>query len=214
MNTAARMESNGLKNKIHLSQDTVDLLALAGKDSWTTPREDKINAKGKGLLQTFWLVVGKTNSSSNGDSTDVSTSNGLREWETDISTEVAVNKLGCGNLRRFIDWNHDVLSRLLKQVVARREARTLRSDADKKRSACDILFEKKQSGETVLDEVCEIITLPPFNAEEARIQQDPENIDLGSEVENQLREFVSNIAALYHDNPFHNFEHASHGKEH
>lgn len=47
MNTTSRMESNGTKNRIQLSQETADLLVAAGKGSWIVPREDKITAKGK-----------------------------------------------------------------------------------------------------------------------------------------------------------------------
>jgi hypothetical protein len=55
VNTAARIESSGTKNRIHVSQDTADLLIAAGKRSWVIPRETKVNAKGKGLMQTYWI---------------------------------------------------------------------------------------------------------------------------------------------------------------
>ena len=55
VNTAARMESNGQKGRIQVSQQTADCLLEAGKGSWIKPREDKIEAKGKGLLQCYWL---------------------------------------------------------------------------------------------------------------------------------------------------------------
>jgi class 3 adenylate cyclase len=48
MNTAARMEHNGVRSKIQLSSETANLLIEAGKSSWVTLREDKIVAKGKG----------------------------------------------------------------------------------------------------------------------------------------------------------------------
>jgi class 3 adenylate cyclase len=51
VNTAARMESNGMKNRIQLSQSTADELKKAGKEHWYEPRKDLINAKGKGKLQ-------------------------------------------------------------------------------------------------------------------------------------------------------------------
>merc|ERR1711935_1033179 len=53
VNTAARMESNGARGRIHISQETANLLNEAGKSSWVTEREDKIVAKGKGELTTF-----------------------------------------------------------------------------------------------------------------------------------------------------------------
>ena len=48
VNTAARMESNGEKEKIHISEQTAEQLRLGGKEDWFFPREDKIIAKGKG----------------------------------------------------------------------------------------------------------------------------------------------------------------------
>jgi class 3 adenylate cyclase len=53
VNTASRMESNGMKGKIHCSQTTADALITAGKTQWLTSREDKITAKGKGEMQTY-----------------------------------------------------------------------------------------------------------------------------------------------------------------
>ena len=51
MNTASRVESNGMKNMVQVSQSTADLLMAHGKQHWLTPREDKIEAKGKGAMQ-------------------------------------------------------------------------------------------------------------------------------------------------------------------
>jgi len=55
MNTASRMESNGEKGRIQVSQATADLLIASGKSKWLTPREGKIVAKGKGEMQTYWV---------------------------------------------------------------------------------------------------------------------------------------------------------------
>ena len=52
VNTASRMESTGVTNKIQVSQATADLLIEAGLETWLTPREDRVFAKGKGELQT------------------------------------------------------------------------------------------------------------------------------------------------------------------
>jgi class 3 adenylate cyclase len=56
VNTASRMESNGSKGRLHISQTTADELTKAGKAHWLTPREDKIVAKGKGEMQTYWVT--------------------------------------------------------------------------------------------------------------------------------------------------------------
>jgi Adenylate and Guanylate cyclase catalytic domain len=49
------MESTGREHCIHASQETADILAALGKGFWVHPREDKIHAKGKGELQTYWI---------------------------------------------------------------------------------------------------------------------------------------------------------------
>lgn len=46
VNTTARIESSGAKNKIHLSEETAQLLADAGKKHWIRKREERIMAKG------------------------------------------------------------------------------------------------------------------------------------------------------------------------
>lgn len=55
VNVASRMESNGVKGRIHVSQSTADELLAKGKGHWLTPREDKIIAKGKGEMQTYFV---------------------------------------------------------------------------------------------------------------------------------------------------------------
>jgi Adenylate and Guanylate cyclase catalytic domain len=49
------MESTGREHCIHASQETADILTALGKGFWVHPREDKIHAKGKGELQTYWI---------------------------------------------------------------------------------------------------------------------------------------------------------------
>jgi hypothetical protein len=49
------MESNGLEHCIHASKETADCLTSLGRGHWVRPREDKIHAKGKGELQTYWI---------------------------------------------------------------------------------------------------------------------------------------------------------------
>lgn len=63
VNTAARMESHGLPEKIHVSQATADLLAKAGKGDWLIKREEMVSAKGKGDMQTYFVNVISTGKS-------------------------------------------------------------------------------------------------------------------------------------------------------
>jgi class 3 adenylate cyclase len=56
VNTAARMESCGQMGRVHVSESTAALLESAGKAGWVTRREDLVEAKGKGSLQTYWIA--------------------------------------------------------------------------------------------------------------------------------------------------------------
>ena len=51
------MESNGMPGRIHCSQATADALTKAGRGDWVTAREGKIEAKGKGVIQTYFVSV-------------------------------------------------------------------------------------------------------------------------------------------------------------
>ena len=55
INTAARIESTGKPNCIHLSLETARLIEEAGRGDWLEFRRDSVKAKGKGELKTFWL---------------------------------------------------------------------------------------------------------------------------------------------------------------
>jgi class 3 adenylate cyclase len=63
INTAARMESNSCKGRIQVSETTAQLLFNANKHHWLIKRDDEIEAKGKGTLQTFWLDINANNGS-------------------------------------------------------------------------------------------------------------------------------------------------------
>ena len=52
------MESTSLPGQIQISQATADILTKNGKEAWFTPRSDKVEAKGKGLMQTYFVKVG------------------------------------------------------------------------------------------------------------------------------------------------------------
>ena len=55
VNTASRVESTGEPGRIHVSQETAGLLANSGKAEWLEKRADKVFAKGKGEIQTYWV---------------------------------------------------------------------------------------------------------------------------------------------------------------
>jgi class 3 adenylate cyclase len=67
MNTASRMKSTGLPNRIQVSQETADRLVAAGKGEWLKARSGRVLAKGKGELQTYFLSVNRKSSASSSD---------------------------------------------------------------------------------------------------------------------------------------------------
>lgn len=190
------MESTSMPGKIQVSEDTAALLQKAGKD-WLVKREDGVIAKGKGEMATFWLEL-KTESMMTGTvhSRDSQDSSLYRSRNNDSVSDIS---------KRLINWNVAVLTKLLQQIVARRESRL--GSAVQKRSAGDISSCSHKG--TVLDEVEEIIKLPEFDSTAFHNQKDPSTVTLGEKVEEQLRQFVTLVAALYRKNEFHNFEHAS-----
>jgi 3'5'-cyclic nucleotide phosphodiesterase len=104
---------------------------------------------------------------------------------------------------RLIDWNVEVLVGLLEKVVSRRfevHGRTLSNRSTPiPGESCNIL-----------DEVNEIVALPPFDPK-AAMRSGECTLKLPNEVKFQLRVFVTTIASLYlRGNAFHNFDHASH----
>ena len=206
---ASRIESNGQRNRIHLSQETADLLIAAGKSHWVEAREDRISAKGKGELQTYWLTVKQQSCASRASSDDASTS--VVENENDTAwVEEGLRSPAMASVdektARLVGWNCDVITRLLKQIAARRQAKEAQ-EVDLSKVQNDI----KTDGSTVLDEVVEIIRLPEFDAVAAKSQAENLNsVELDKNAEAQLFDYLIAIASMYRDNPFHNFEHASH----
>ena len=55
MNTTARIESTSKPGRIQISKETGELVIEAGKGHWIEKREEKVEAKGKGSLETYWL---------------------------------------------------------------------------------------------------------------------------------------------------------------
>jgi hypothetical protein len=102
--------------------------------------------------------------------------------------------------QRLVDWNSEVLLRLLKQIVLKRIS------SGKKDSWEEEPMLQQEEGKIVLDEVTDVIDLPEFSQ---RSFQDPDMMELPPVAELQLREYVSAVANAYHSNPFHCLQHAS-----
>eukprot|EP00934_Nitzschia_sp_Nitz4_P000129 Nitzschia sp. Nitz4//scaffold16_size188269//96486//104413//NITZ4_001795-RA/size188269-snap-gene-0.143-mRNA-1//-1//CDS//3329538529//129//frame0 len=211
VNTASRMESTGQIGRIQASQATADELRNHDKGHWLEKREDLVEVKGKGKMVTFWVspreVVGAS-CAWDGFSRKVTPSEGTSRASNDEKSSKGA--IATAKLERLIEWNVDVLSRLLCSIIANRSAVTY-GESD----VCAMPIRKQThlpEGTKIvrpLDEVKEIIELPEFDQHLATVN--PESVQLDPHVKGLLREYVSEVAATYHSkNPFHNFEHASH----
>jgi 3'5'-cyclic nucleotide phosphodiesterase len=103
---------------------------------------------------------------------------------------------------RLVEWNVDLFAGLLKNIVMHRaNSRDKQSIAMKDPSELTLTM----TGRPV-DEVVEVIDLPSGAGGSCK----PIAVELSPMLVMQLRLFIRAIAAKYHTNPFHNFEHASH----
>jgi len=222
VNTASRMETTGKPNRIQISQATADLLIEDGLNQLILPRNNKIAVKGKGEMQTYWLCLGNMKafrrkrpsileSVSSRPSLDESIA--TAENSSD-STEEDGNDSALGDRSaemtkrdRLVEWNVEVLGTLLQQVIASRNS------SSPNRSKL-LKLNKEHAGtdrsKTVLDEFIPIIPLKRFHANDLARRQHVDEVGIGSKAKSQLRSYLTNIAMMYQDNPFHNFEHASH----
>lgn len=202
MNTASRMESNGIINRIHVSQTTADLLRAAGKSDWIASREDHVFAKGKGTMQTYWVCP------RGNPRPRVSLSySGVENLQGEVRDSWGGVELD-SSMCSLVDWNVDLLHKHLQKIVAHRVATTPWMWRKQQRAATAVkLFEDSHPR----DEVVEALPMPIFSAAAITNPFDPAKVNLSESVEKQLRVFVARIAATYHaSNAFHNFEHASH----
>jgi hypothetical protein len=182
MNTASRMESTCHANHIQISQETANLLESAGKHHWFKERDDKVEAKGKGVLTTYFLTMDHFS-----------------------NAYPAKNTKKTGS----IDWIVEVMSSLLTEIAKVRKIGKVVPDAP---SSIDLLekdFQSKrgEDGKDVLDEVAEFIILPDCYLS---TEGDECNVALDGQVLNELHDYVQTISQMYKENPFHNFDHASH----
>jgi hypothetical protein len=192
------MESNGQVGRIQASHETADLLIEAGKGKWVSPRQEKIHAKGKGEMQTFWISTSSNAGSQRGsvDSSDTSqNTDNCNELENAIVANKHFPQLSSEKVHRLIGWNTDVMVRLLKQIIARRILL-----GSKPVIAVNEDLIQPNANATVIDEVAEIVSLPRFDSK-CSSSIDLDAIELSEEAMEQLKDYLTNVCALYRNNP-------------
>jgi hypothetical protein len=123
------------------------------------------HAKGKGEMKTHLLEIPSRSSPSVTSSSHPGAS---------LGGSVQGNQPSA-NTSRLVLWNVEILARLLKELAVRRKALHIEQEE------IDGSLDNLESGNMILDEVKEIITLPRFD----------------KTVMKQLRDFVGVISSLY-----------------
>lgn len=215
MRSAGIMESTAEADSIHLSEKTADLLVESGRKKWVQARKEKVLIKGFGEMQTYCITKRKKDMESSGNHSsfhdnasycsDLSAGSG-ELWSEDQNLMFLPSiQIEAGDQhkdQRLIDWQVESLLGLIRKIIA------YRNQGKKNKRPSKFPLELKK-GETVLDEVQEIIALPEFDSKKATVlSSDLSSIVLSRAVESQVRSLVQRVADMYHDNPFHNFQHA------
>ena len=205
------MESTGSPNRIQVSAACAEHIKKANRSHWIRQREDFVNVKGKGSLQTYWLEFKGDNKGHMGETGSEPFSEGESKVFTDESSSAMfahtefkdqVAQLVDGaetekaqlsqKLERLVGWNVDLLTAILKKIVAQRESNETVADSDKRLTQIE-----NEAKDVPLDEVQEIITLPDFRRGR---QCDPATIRIDDKVVEQLRTFIVEIARMYQQN--------------
>ena len=113
MNMAARMESTGQRNRVQISSTTAELIKAAGKANWIERRGEKIEVKGKGYQDTYWLR-------SDRESPPAGDKGGAQSDSEDFHAEQQDGLLS-RKTERLVDWNTEVLIRRIKAILQKRE---------------------------------------------------------------------------------------------
>ena len=201
VNVAARIEHTGLRNRVHLSQDTADLLCQAGKEHWITKRSELVSGKGKSKIQTYWLHGhGQSQEDPDKEGQELKAKTANKNISFDQIEDALPPKV-----KRLVDWNVEILKKLLQQIVAKRTGVGNKRNYDAQLSKMEAAYTKRQY---LLDEVIEIIALPKFDVKQYKTKSGVDKEPLAETVLEQLKLYVSAVAVMHRDNPFHNFEHA------
>jgi hypothetical protein len=153
-----------------------------------------VAAKGKGLMQTFWIDPSKRRA----DSNSLHDSKGSMEFSEAGASDIAWNDgpdinltmgFKVGKSMRLVEWNVDVLYQLLQQIVIARQASRPRalpqgtsggggrprlsrgssfSNLLRGMATCNDEMEILQNGHTILEEVSDVIDMPSYDAKTAR----------------------------------------------
>jgi len=157
----------------------------SGKEHWLQSRGDIIEAKGKGILKTFWLTpqVDRAYSANSGNTDD----------EEDILTVDFAGKLANELLKREreVEWVTELLRDSIRDIVAARS-----SKKGKIMKGLDSLPNHRSKNRTPLDEVVDAIKMPEFDSKAADRNAEAFAVKIPENVSRLVREYVSIVSVL------------------
>lgn len=185
------------------------MLQASGKSHWLQMRKERVCAKGKGELQTYWLATGGDDDIDLGPGMGNDVTENQSGSYFDENAEITEAHFGENVLAslsekqmRLVGWNAEIMCRKLEDIVARREAFGTVPDSPTHLDSVERIQAENCFG-MALDEVVEIIELPTYHA---TIAEGVNPKPLETKVIEQLMDYVQTIASMYHSNAFHNFE--------
>ena len=210
------LHSNGTPNRIQISQKTAELLIAAGKGAWLTKREELVDVKGKGLMQTYWVEPKghpQSRASEVSEENDITTGadspDPIVESSMYPSAQAALEDDFPSSVDgRLVDWSVSVLEGLFRKLSAHRQALRDSNSANADMTGGSALSLSTGATTFPREEVVESIDLPSF--QKKSVEVDPSDMELPPVVVQQLRAYISTIALMYRPNAFHNFAHACH----
>jgi len=181
LTTTGLIHKSGEGNRIHVSEATANHLIQAGKSFWVEERPDKIVTAEKGELKTFWLNRLRKGTYHDEGGRSIAGTNTSGGEEDDFC--------GLDSHERWIEWNTEILRCLLTKIIRRRVEKGGNNEI--KNIAVDNLHGMP------LDEVQEIIELPPFDKDAARREREREDKAVPTEIVDQLRDYVTQVAQSF-----------------
>lgn len=123
---ASRIESPGMRERVHMSEQMAAKLIGHGKEDWVVKSDDTVEAKGKGALVTYWLKL----TSQDNTTESVVDSSEIDDVEKKDhpyeSPALDVEMLGmkendaAQQNERLAYWNSEIMLELLQRIVSRR----------------------------------------------------------------------------------------------
>jgi hypothetical protein len=183
-----------------------DAFVVSGDEylNFTLRNRQQLASKGKSMVANFLAKIdGGTPAPPSVNTDTVSPNNHATPEQQSEQSPVEANQRAVSkHVQRLVDWNVEMLQRLLVAIVAKRNVLG-------HGPGTDVPQLEKEEGTTYLDEVVDVLEFPLFDPLTSPDKLDLDSVDLGAVPASQLREYVELMASKFHDNEFHAFDRAS-----